>query len=308
MAQSPFAFFRGCAIVQARDLAATPVSGPVVQLRGDCHIADFGGFATPERNLVFDITSFDETFPDRGRGDVKRLATSLVLAARDRGFSKSVAREAAIEAAAAYRSARRNMRGSRRSTCGTGRSTLRILPISSSGTPTCRAIWARSKSMPASERPKRSSETRDHPGRWTDHRGRSAADLSLPPARRGSRSSKYRAFPALSPLAERRTAHASRSLSFGGHRNQSRGHRQRRYALRRGAFYVGFEQDPLFLQIEEARRIGARLPSGTERRYKHQGERVVDGQRLMQAASDIFLGWTELPDAHEYYVRPNCAI
>jgi hypothetical protein len=88
MAESAFKFYRGTAIIQARDLATTPVSGIHVQACGDCHLSNFGGFATPERALVFDINDFDETFPGPWEWDVKRLGASLVLAARDRSFLK----------------------------------------------------------------------------------------------------------------------------------------------------------------------------------------------------------------------------
>ena len=103
MAPSPFTFFRGSAMLEALDLRETPSSGIIVQLCGDCHIMNFGGFATPERNLVFDINDFDETFPGPWEWDVKRLAVSLVLAARDRGFAKSVARDAVLATVASYR-------------------------------------------------------------------------------------------------------------------------------------------------------------------------------------------------------------
>src|SRR5271168_4452351 len=103
MAVSPFTFFRGAAIIQARDLANSRVSGITVQACGDCHLANFGGFASPERVLVFDINDFDETFPGAWEWDIKRLAASLILAARDQGFSKSVADEAVRAAAASYR-------------------------------------------------------------------------------------------------------------------------------------------------------------------------------------------------------------
>ncbi len=88
MAESPFKFFRGAAIIQARDLANARVSGITVQACGDCHLMNFGGFASPERALVFDINDFDETFPAPWEWDLKRLGASLVLAARDRSFSK----------------------------------------------------------------------------------------------------------------------------------------------------------------------------------------------------------------------------
>ncbi len=103
MSESPFAFFRGSAIVQARDLFTTAASGEIVQLCGDCHIMNFGGFATPERNLVFDVNDFDETYPGPWEWDVKRLATSIVLASRERGCSKGVARDAARAAVESYR-------------------------------------------------------------------------------------------------------------------------------------------------------------------------------------------------------------
>src|SRR6516162_3280234 len=105
MAESPFAFFRGSAIVQAHDLKGTPSAGLTVQCCGDCHLMNFGGFATPERELIFDINDFDETLPGPFEWDVKRLATSFVLAARWLNFGTADARRAAGSAVAAYRTA-----------------------------------------------------------------------------------------------------------------------------------------------------------------------------------------------------------
>ncbi|MGA8909334.1 MAG: DUF2252 family protein, partial [Acidobacteriaceae bacterium] len=105
MLESPFAFYRGSSMVQAADLVHTPVSGITVQACGDAHLMNFGGFATPERDLVFDINDFDETFPAPWEWDVKRLAASLVLAVRWRGFSSATAREIVAAAAARYREA-----------------------------------------------------------------------------------------------------------------------------------------------------------------------------------------------------------
>ena len=103
MAESPFKFFRGAAIIQARDLANARVSGITVQACGDCHLANFGGFASPERVLVFDINDFDETFPGAWEWDIKRLGASLILAARDRSFSRTIADDAVRAAASSYR-------------------------------------------------------------------------------------------------------------------------------------------------------------------------------------------------------------
>jgi hypothetical protein len=103
MAESAFQFFRGAAILQARDLAKARVSGVAVHACGDCHLLNFGGFASPERQLIFDINDFDETFPAPWEWDPKRLGASLVLAARDLRFSRSAAQSAVRAAVASYR-------------------------------------------------------------------------------------------------------------------------------------------------------------------------------------------------------------
>jgi uncharacterized protein (DUF2252 family) len=96
MMQSPFAFFRGAAAIMAADLARTPTSGIRVQACGDCHLLNFGGFATPERRIIFDINDFDDTLPAPWEWDVKRLAASFVVAGRNNGFTKAEAREGAV--------------------------------------------------------------------------------------------------------------------------------------------------------------------------------------------------------------------
>jgi uncharacterized protein (DUF2252 family) len=96
MVQSAFAYFRGTALIQAHDLKGTPSNGIIVHSCGDCHLMNFGGFATPERNIVFDINDFDETLPAPFEWDLKRLAASFVIAARWRGFNGDQAREIAV--------------------------------------------------------------------------------------------------------------------------------------------------------------------------------------------------------------------
>ena len=103
MVQSPFTFYRGAALQMAADLASIPVTGQRVQACGDCHLHNFGAFATPERRVIFDINDFDETLPAPWEWDVKRLATSFVLACRDNGFRKNDARDAALACALTYR-------------------------------------------------------------------------------------------------------------------------------------------------------------------------------------------------------------
>jgi uncharacterized protein (DUF2252 family) len=105
MAESPFAFYRGAAAVMAADLASSPTTGLTTQICGDAHLANFGTYASPERRQVFDLNDFDETLPGPWEWDVKRLATSAVLAARDNGWDDDVARAAAVRSVASYREA-----------------------------------------------------------------------------------------------------------------------------------------------------------------------------------------------------------
>jgi uncharacterized protein (DUF2252 family) len=111
MVQSAFAYFRGTALIQAHDLKGTPASGIIVHACGDCHLMNFGGFATPERNLDFDINDFDETLPAPFEWDLKRLAASFVIAARWRGFRPRQARETAVQVVTAYRESMRKRAG-----------------------------------------------------------------------------------------------------------------------------------------------------------------------------------------------------
>ena len=110
MLVSPFTFYRGGAYLMASDLAPTPISGLNVQLCGDAHLSNFGGFASAERRMVFDINDFDETLPGPWEWDLKRLAASFEIAGRDRGFSDSERREAVLKVARSYREAMRGVR------------------------------------------------------------------------------------------------------------------------------------------------------------------------------------------------------
>ena len=103
MMQSPFTFYRGAAAIMAANLAETPASGIRVQACGDCHLMNFGAFATPERNIVFDMNDFDETLPAPWEWDVKRLATSFVIAGRNNRFKEKDARESALRCVQSYR-------------------------------------------------------------------------------------------------------------------------------------------------------------------------------------------------------------
>ena len=113
MTASPFAFYRGAAAVMAADLATTPTSGLLVQACGDAHLANFGGFAAPDRAMVFDINDFDETLPGPWEWDVKRLVASFEIAARARGFDKRLRRQIVEGTARAYRDGDARVRGTR---------------------------------------------------------------------------------------------------------------------------------------------------------------------------------------------------
>jgi uncharacterized protein (DUF2252 family) len=302
MAQSPFTFFRGCAIVQARDLLATPSTGVTVQLCGDCHIMNFGGFATPERNLIFDINDFDETYPGPWEWDVKRLAVSLVLAARVRGFSPEVARDAVRCAAASYRE---------RLFAFAQLSPLDVW-YTQIGFADLRNFFRRNAavlgSLQDAERYARGRTSEAVFPKLTAVEDGHATILDDPPlvyhfheyldewkAMIGSFFERYRR----SLSVDRRRLFDCYAFQDVAVKVVGVGSVGTRCAI---ALFLADEVDPLFLQIKEARQSVIETPGG-ETRFAHQGERVVVGQRLMQAASDIFLGWAEVPGSQDYYVR-----
>jgi uncharacterized protein (DUF2252 family) len=303
MAPSPFTFFRGSAMVQAYDLRATPTSGVIVQLCGDCHIMNFGGFGTPERNLIFDINDFDETFPGPWEWDVKRLAVSLVLAARDRGFSKSVARDAVRATVASYRERLAEYAGF--TPLDVWYTQLEFAALS--------AFFQRNADIfgglqEAEQFARgRTSETA-FPKLATVQNGR-ATIVDRPPLvyhfheHVADWDANIRSF-----FEEyRKSLSADRRLLFDRYRFEDLavkvvgiGSVGTRCTM---ALFIADETDALFLQAKEARRSVLEAP-GTKSPFADEGERVVYGQRLMQAASDIFLGWAAFPDSqHDYYVR-----
>ena len=301
MSVSPFTFYRGAAIIQARDLANAPVSGITVQACGDCHLANFGGFASPERVLVFDINDFDETFPGPWEWDIKRLGASLVLAARDRSFSKAIADDAVRAAAASYRERMAEF------------AEMKVLDT-----------WYAQVSIDA---------LKEHFRKDPDM----SARLSTKQKQARSRTSEA-VIPKLTAVVDGRRKikddppviyhfhefardFEKQRLKFTEEYKQSlQADRRRLYERYRyqdaaikvvGVGSVGTrcylsllladEDDPLFLQFKEARRSVLESPRGKSR-YAHQGYRVVEGMHVMQAASDIFLGWARTK-GHDYYVR-----
>ena len=301
MAVSPFTFFRGAAIIQARDLAHAPVSGITVQACGDCHLANFGGFASPERVLVFDINDFDETFPGPWEWDMKRLGASLVLAARDRSFSKSVANEAARAAAASYRERMSEF------------AEMKVLDAwyATVNAEEVKEYFRNDKDMSArlakKQKQARSQNSEAVIPKLTEVVAGRRKIKDSPPV--------IYHFDEYAKNLEK--GHARFMAEYVNSLQRDRQQLFQRYQLQDTAIKVvgvgsvgtrcylalllADDVDPLFLQVKEARRSVLELPNGRSR-YSHQGARVVEGQRLMQGASDIFLGWARTKQ-HDYYLR-----
>jgi len=311
MATSPFAYFRGAAAAMAWDLAHTPTTDIRVQACGDAHLLNFGMFAAPDRRLVFDVNDFDETLPAPFDWDVKRLAASFAVAARDNGFPDRDAHTAARLAVRSYRTEMANY------------AAMRFLKVWYS-----RIDVDEVSRLSAALEPKEAVRRRRQDIAKARRRTSLKAFLKMCDQVEG----QYRIRPAhpaivrfpieLYPgvLAELRSAVPRYRDTLA---------EDRREVLRRyyfgdfarkvvGVGSVGLEafvmlllgdreDEPLFLQLKEAQE-SVLAPFAGKSEYQHQGERVVRGQRLTQAAADPFLGWTSSGEAtgtpvKEYYVR-----
>jgi uncharacterized protein (DUF2252 family) len=301
MLQSAFAYFRGTAAVQAYDLAGTPTSGIIVQACGDCHLMNFGGFATPERNIVFDINDFDETLPAPFEWDLKRLAASFVIAARWRGFSDDQARAMAVQTAASYRESMTKRESTGVLEAWYSRITIADVEALVGGSVD---LGARVKKKIAEAR----EQTHEHvlqklttPSRGlprivdqppllyhmdTEELGESAVAAFL---------QRYRE----TLPEERRMLFDRFKLVDWALKVVGVGSVGTRCLV---ALLLAAPDDALFLQIKEAGRSVLEPYTGTKK-VAHNGQRVVVGQRLMQSASDIFLGWSSGPAGRDFYLR-----
>ncbi len=315
MLSSEFAFFRGAAYVMASDLAGTPVSGLNTQLCGDAHLANFGVFATPERELVFDLNDFDETLPGPWEWDVKRLAASVCVAGRERGCSRG-------EQATAVRAAARSYREAMRDFAEMGDIDVWYAKRNAEGTLRRLESDLRPEEVSKAERGLAKAETKD--------RMRALSKLS----ERVNGSLRIKSQPPLivrleELLSGRQRAGIDHELSillrsYGRTLPRHRRHLLEGYRLVDiahkvvGVGSVGTrawivlmvgrdESDPLFLQCKEAQRSVLEPFVGRQSRFSKQGRRVVEGQKLMQASSDALLGWYEAPGIdgrpRDYYVR-----
>ncbi len=320
MLVSPFTFFRGAALIMASDLAATPDSGITVQCCGDAHLSNFGVFGSPERRLVFDINDFDETLPGPWEWDVKRLAASFEVAGRDRGFAPSDRRRVVVAAAAEYRLGLRQAAGM--TTLDVWYSHMEINEM---------LEWIRTE-----DSDRRLGTRSEGAGAVVDVDKARTRDSHRALRKLTERVDGAIRFvkdpPLLVPLedlvlteqARHQTERSLRKLIKQYRRTLADEHHpleEYRYVHMAhkvvGVGSVGTrawvllmmgvdESDPLILQAKEAQ------PSVLERfagrsAYPNHGQRVVVGQRLMQTASDIFLGWQRVKDidhrTRDYYVR-----
>ena len=314
MLTSPFAFYRGSAAVMAYDLSATPKTGIRVQACGDAHLSNFGLFGTPERALLFDVNDFDESIPGPWEWDLKRLAASIAIAGRDNGFSDNERLGVLRTAVAEYRGAMTSFAAMRDLDVWYAR-----LPVQE-GLPQVRKNLDKRNAKMASSivdkaRTKDSMQAFERMTTIVDGKRRIVSDppLIVPLAEllaeadadqfRESLHSLVRTY-RRSLLGDRR--HLLEGFAFvdGARKVVGVGSVGTRAFI---MLFVGRDHDdPLFLQAKEAQ-TSVLAPFVGKSSYANQGQRVVEGQRLTQAASDIFLGWDRLTGLdgvkRDYYVR-----
>jgi uncharacterized protein (DUF2252 family) len=303
MLQSPFTFYRGAALNMAADLAHTPATGLRLQACGDCHLLNFGLFATPERREIFDINDLDETLPAPWEWDVKRLAASFVLACRNNGFGDGSARDAALACVRSYR--RRMAKFSEMTALDVWYSSIEVEDL---------LPWI--KDEQTNKRLEKRWAAARHSGVHEHHFPALAQAAGQPPTIKDN--------PPLIYHWRKRGDEdffKAAQVAFAAYRKTLDNDRRvllERFELRDIAIKVvgvgsvgtwcgialllAGEQDSLFLQMKEA---GASVlePYAGKSLFPNHGQRVVNGYRLMQSASDLFLGWTVGPAGRHLYVR-----
>jgi uncharacterized protein (DUF2252 family) len=315
MLVSPFTFYRGAAMLMAEDLASTPRSGLTVQCCGDAHLSNFGVFASPERRLVFDVNDFDETLPGPWEWDVKRLATSMLIAARDNGFNVNDQARVVSETVMAYRTAMRQFAGMNNLDVWYARleieSVLRQF-----------AVQAKAKAVSRVEKQLAKARTRDSMAAFSKLTHQVDGEIKIvdqsplivPISKLAQGIAAEEIFEELRTLIRiyRSSLEFDRRVLLEGF--------QLRDVARKvvGVGSVGTrawialmlgkdDGDPLLLQIKEAE-ASVFEPSLGPSEFPNHGQRVVTGQRLMQATSDIFLGWLHVEagidgKSRDFYAR-----
>jgi uncharacterized protein (DUF2252 family) len=315
MLVSPFTFYRGAALIMASDLAsATPRSGLTVQCCGDAHLSNFGVFASPERRLVFDINDFDETLPGPWEWDIKRLAASMMIAAQDRGFALAEQERVVLETVAEYRAAMNRFAGMKNLDVWYAHLDIEDLMQLLAKQLTPKMVKRTSKAL-AKARTRDSMSAFSKLTQIVDGEPRIVADppLIVPIAdlqERGREklfetlNERMRAYRETLPR-ERRILLEQFQLTDFARKVVGVGSVGTRAWI--ALLFGSDDSDPLLLQMKEAERsvLEQFLPASG---FANHGQRVVTGQRLMQASSDIFLGWLhvdagldEMP--RDFYVR-----
>ena len=312
MAASAFAFYRGAPAVMALDLSTTPRSDITVQASGDAHISNFGLFASPERTLVFDSNDFDETLPGPWEWDVKRLAASVVIAARSNGFTAAEGRTAVLASVRAYREQMAAYSGMRLLDIWYDRTTADDIGVALAKE--AKTLRAKGASLKAGEArleglfaKARGKDRMKASGQLTDFVDGQWRIVDDPPV------VTHVETPGGAPALDK-TFREYRATLAENRRELVERYRFVDFALKVvGVGSVGTrcfvvllegrdEGDPLLLQAKEAT-ASVLAPYLTYSSHANHGERVVVGQRLMQATPDIFLGWTRGPGGRDFYFR-----
>jgi hypothetical protein len=301
MARSAFTFYRGAALTMASDLASTPSSGVHVQCCGDAHLSNFGGFATPERKIIFSINDLDETLPAPWEWDVKRLTASFVVACRDNGVNDSAAKDVAETCARTYRESTAQF------------SEMKTLELWYYAVEPDELIEMGDMNL-----------RKQVMKRIEQERGKSAAEEIFPKLveHKGEMSIIKDQLPTIFHAKGFPPGKIQQVVkdAFNEYRNTLAPSYQsllNRYEIKDAAVKVvgigsvgtvcwvallmAGEADPLFLQIKEAR-ASVLEPYAGASVFPNHGQRVVHGYRLMQPASDMFLGWTQIPKRH-FFLR-----
>ncbi len=303
MVRSAFTFYRGAALTMATDLATTPSSGVYVQCCGDAHLSNFGGFATPERRIIFAINDLDETLPAPWEWDVKRLAPSFVVACRDNRLSDAVARDVVLSCVRSYRESMAEFSHMK---------TLELWYYALSSEELMANVKDPAMRERAAKRVKKEqakSRGEELFPKLVEHKGDipvikdqlptifhvkghtpGQAHETVLEAMHGYRASLPHSLQSLLDRYELRDA-AAKVVGVGSV----------------GTFcfvllYMAGEGDPLFLQVKEARNSVLERSAGASA-FPNHGQRVVNGYRLMQPSSDMFLGWTRGRGGRDFFIR-----
>ena len=315
MLVSPFAFYRGAAAIMASDLSTMPNTGLYVHLCGDAHLSNFGGFSSPERELILDVNDFDETLPGPWEWDVKRLAASIVIAGRERGFEAKTLRSLVLDTVGEYHRSMQEF-------AALGNLDLWYLHLDLAGIQERLGKKVKPKAIKALDKDLAHASHRDNHRALEKHTRRVDGQIRIAPNP-----------PLVIPIEDllqdkegdqieeivRGLLRKYRSSLRGDIQHLLEGYRYVHLARKVvGVGSVGTrawivlllgrdEEDPLILQVKEA---GASVlePYLGKSAYANNGRRVVEGQRLMQSSSDIFLGWERVAagldsQSHDFYVR-----